>query len=95
MGRCSCHECGVFEEYYRLKLNVYLLGAKTARPSRQADLIWVRRHLERLHGEALEALRALLSHWKACKDRQQSDARAALRMHPDQLELELQHKSAA
>jgi hypothetical protein len=68
VGRDNCHTCLVLEEYYRLKVNDYVLGAAAAPWSPLIGPVPISDDLCRAGSLTLEAAQALLKHWKTCEE---------------------------
>jgi hypothetical protein len=68
VGRDNCHTCLVLEEYYRLKVNDYVLAAAAAPWSPLIGPVPISDDLCRAGSLTLEAARALLKHWKTCEE---------------------------
>lgn len=68
MGRDNCHTCLLLEEYYRLKVNDYMLAAAAAPWSPLIGPIPISEDLSHAGSLTLEAAQALLKHWKTCEE---------------------------
>lgn len=66
MDRESCHTCEVLKELYRLKMNHFLIAAKSRTLSNKARLAASDDEADRLKEEALRTLRVLMQHLKSC-----------------------------
>jgi hypothetical protein len=73
VGRDNCHTCLLLEEYYRLKVNDYVLAAAAAPWSPLVGPIPISDDLCRAKSLTLEAARALLKHWKICEECRRSE----------------------
>ena len=65
MGREHCHTCELLKQYYRLKLNQFLLAARSSTGFYHGDDTQ-EDELGRLKDESLEALTELMRHAKLC-----------------------------
>jgi hypothetical protein len=68
VGRDNCHACLLLEEYYRLKVNDYVLAAAAAPWSPLIEPVPTSDDLCYARSLTLEAARALLKHWKTCDE---------------------------
>jgi hypothetical protein len=68
VGRDNCHTCLVLDEYYRLKVNDYVLAAAAAPWSPLIEPVPISDDLCRAGSLTLEAAQALLKHWKTCEE---------------------------
>lgn len=66
MGRDSCRTCELLKEFYRLKLNQFLLAARSNSAWQHRGRTAHDDEIEALKQESLEALSALMRHAKAC-----------------------------
>jgi hypothetical protein len=66
--RDNCHTCLLLEEYYRLKVNDYMLTAAAIPWSPLIGPVPVSDDLCRVGSLTLEAAQALLNHWKTCEE---------------------------
>ena len=73
VGRDNCHTCLLLEEYYRLKVNDYVLKAAAAPWSPLIGPAPINDDLCRARSLTLEAARALLKHWKTCREHRRSE----------------------
>ena len=73
MGRDNCHTCLVLEEYYRLKVNDYVLAAVAAPWSPLIGPVPVSDESCRARSLTFEAAQALLKHWKSCGERRRAE----------------------
>lgn len=65
--RHSCYECEVLKEFYWLKVNQFLVATRSHGTSRaHGRRVAADDELKSLKDEAMGALSALISHWKAC-----------------------------
>lgn len=71
VSRSDCHECEVLKDYYWLKVNRFLLELRSFSKPYLSRSVFPRNQDEEIKDakeEALNALRALVSHLKACYD---------------------------
>jgi hypothetical protein len=73
VGRDNCHTCLLLEEYYRLKVNDYVLAAAAAPWSPLIGPVPISDDLSRARSLTLEAAHALLKHWKTCEECRRSE----------------------
>ncbi|HKF48578.1 MAG TPA: hypothetical protein VKB38_14565 [Terracidiphilus sp.] len=66
MDRESCHTCEVLKELYRLKMNHFLVAAKSRNVSNRPRTAASDDEVNRLKEEALRTLRVLMQHLKSC-----------------------------
>lgn len=66
MGRDSCRTCELLKEFYRLKLNQFVLAARSASAWQHHGRAAHDDDIQVLKQESLEALSALIRHAKAC-----------------------------
>lgn len=66
MGHC-CHECEVLKDFYWLKVNQFLQATRSRSGHPLSGVLAASEdEIQILKEEALQALSALISHWKAC-----------------------------
>jgi hypothetical protein len=69
VGHHNCHTCLLLEEYYRLKVNDYVLAAAAAPWSPLIGPVPINDESRRARSLTFEAAQALLKHWKSCEER--------------------------
>ncbi len=62
----SCYECEVLKEFYWLKVNQFLLAARSINGPRLHGRHVTEDEVRALKDEAIGALSALIGHWKGC-----------------------------
>lgn len=63
----SCSECELLKQFYWLKVNQFLLAARSlSAPRLHGRRDASNEELQALKDEAMGALSALISHWKTC-----------------------------
>ena len=67
MKREYCHTCVMLEDFYRIKLDRFLLAARTSTTWSQTDLLHWDREVLDLKQESLQALRCLQRHVTGCQ----------------------------
>jgi hypothetical protein len=73
VGRDNCHRCSLLEEYYRLKVNDYVLASAAVPWSPLTGHVPINDDLCYAKSLTLEAAHALLKHWKTCEERRRSE----------------------
>jgi hypothetical protein len=66
VGRVNCSTCESLKEFYWLKLNQFLLAARSRSTWPSARHVAGDDELQQLKDESLDALRQLMRHAKAC-----------------------------
>ncbi len=66
MGREYCETCESLKEFYWLKMNQFLLAARSASAWPTAGYEAADERVQQLKDESLQALRELMRHAKAC-----------------------------
>jgi hypothetical protein len=61
-----CYECEVLKEFYWLKVNQFLLATRPASAQGPGGGSFTDEEMQALKDDAMEALSALISHWKSC-----------------------------
>ena len=74
MGREFCHTCESLKEFYWLKLNQFLLAARSNSAWPSARHVVAEEELVALKDESLDALRELMRHAKVCYGLAQDEA---------------------
>ena len=73
MGRDNCNTCLLLEDYYRLKVNDYVLAAAAAPWSPLSGPVPINDDSCRARSLTFEAAEALLKHWKTCEERRRAE----------------------
>ena len=77
MGRTTCRTCELLKEFYRLKLNQFLLAARSTSAWHWHGHSVQEDEVQALKQESLEALTALIRHAKECYGLVEEQDRAA------------------